>query len=67
MRTSHTRTAATLTALGIILAVGTAQAQKETGPKVEKTYGEGLPRDSATLTFADDQYPTWPLTPAQKD
>jgi len=68
VRTSHTCRVATLTALGIILAVGTtSQAQKETGPKVEKTYGEGLPRDSAKLTFGDDQYPSWPLTPAQKE
>jgi hypothetical protein len=33
---------------------------------VEKTYGEGLPRDRDRLIFADDQYPFWPLTPEQK-
>ena len=33
------------------------------GPKVEKTYGEGLPRDRDRVVFADDQYPVWPLTP----
>lgn len=42
------------------------RAQKELGPKVEKTYGEGLPRDGATLLFSDDQYPVWPLTASQQ-
>ncbi len=36
------------------------------GPKVEKTYGEGLPRDRDRLIFSDDQYPEWPLTPEQR-
>ena len=36
------------------------------GPPVEKTYGSGLPRDADTLIFSDDQYPVWPLTPAQQ-
>jgi hypothetical protein len=43
-----------------------AQSPSETGPKVEKTYGAGLPRDGASLIFTDDQYPAWPLTPEQK-
>jgi hypothetical protein len=42
------------------------RAQSDRGPKVEKTYGEGLPRDRDRLIFADDQYPAWPLTPAQQ-
>jgi hypothetical protein len=43
-----------------------AAAQMEDGPKTEKTYGQGLPRDHAKLIFADDQYPVWPLTPEQR-
>jgi hypothetical protein len=43
-----------------------AAAQTDVGPKVEKTYGEGLPRDKDTLLFSDQQYPVWPLTPAQQ-
>jgi len=42
-----------------------ASAQTELGPRVEKTYGQGLPRDLETLAFDDDQYPFWPLTPEQ--
>ena len=40
---------------------GTAFAQMEDGPKTEKTYGKGLPRDHATLLFRDDEYPDYPL------
>lgn len=36
------------------------------GPQVAKTYGRGLPRDSDTLLFRDDQYPVWPLTASQQ-
>ena len=39
--------------------------QFDHGPKVEKTYGEGRPRDHDTLIFADNQYPVWPLTAEQ--
>lgn len=45
---------------------GSLRAQHEAGPKVAKTYGEGLPRDAAQLLFRDDQYPAWPLTPEQQ-
>ncbi len=48
------------------LTAATVSGQKETGPAVEKTFGEGLPRDSARILFADEQYPSWPLTPAQQ-
>jgi len=44
----------------------TSHAQMGYGPKVEKTYGQGLPRDKDKLVFTDDQYPVWPLTPAQQ-
>jgi len=59
--------------LGIIAAAviaaaasATPRAQMDYGPKVEKTYGQGLPRDKDKLIFTDDQYPVWPLTPAQQ-
>ena len=49
------------------MAVVSTSAQKgEVGPKVEKTYGEGLPRDRDRILFRDDQYPFWPLTPDQQ-
>ena len=43
-----------------------ARAQMDLGPAVEKTFGQGLPRDRDRLIFADDQYPVWPLTPEQR-
>ena len=42
-----------------------SSAQTDAGPPVERTYGQGLPRDRDLLVFDDDQYPVWPLTPAQ--
>jgi hypothetical protein len=58
---------ASLAAFGVVLAApAISYAQMDLGPKVEKTYGEGLPRDRDRLIFADDQYPVWPLTPEQK-
>ncbi len=36
------------------------------GPRVETTYGAGLPRHRDLLIFDDDQYPVWPLTPVQQ-
>lgn len=58
---------AALVAGGVLL-LGTvvSQAQKDTGPNVERTYGDGLPRDRDTLIFSDAQYPVWPLTPTQQ-
>jgi hypothetical protein len=55
--------------LAMMLALATmgSHAQKgEVGPKVEKTYGDGLPRDRDRIVFRDDQYPFWPLTPEQQ-
>jgi peptidase M28-like protein len=58
---------ASLAALGALLALSAvSSAQKDLGPQVQKTYGEGLPRDRDRLIFADDQYPVWPLTAEQK-
>lgn len=51
----------------VIAAVGSPHAQQgDLGPKVEKTYGDGLPRDRDRIVFRDDQYPVWPLTPEQQ-
>ena len=44
-----------------------SNAQMDLGPKVEKTYGAGLPRDRDRLLFADDQYPVWPLMLSKKN
>jgi hypothetical protein len=35
------------------------------GPKTEKTFGIGLPRDHASQLFTDKDYPVFPLTPAE--
>ena len=57
---------ASFVGLGVVLAcTAVPQAQRDSGPQVEKTYGAGLPRDANRLIFADDQYPFWPLTPEQ--
>src|SRR5438128_4023393 len=55
-----------LAACVMAAASATSHAQMGYGPKVEKTYGQGLPRDQDKLIFTDDQYPVWPLTPAQQ-
>src|SRR5262249_55880081 len=49
-------------------ALGTtvALAQMDDGPKTEKKYGIGLPRDHATQLFADPDYPVFPLKPGQE-
>lgn len=43
-----------------------SSGQTDRGPRVEKTYGAGLPRDRDRLIFDDEQYPVWPLTPEQR-
>jgi hypothetical protein len=61
------RTRLAVAAAAIIATIAGVAAQKgELGPKVEKTYGDGLPRDRDRIVFRDDQYPVWPLTPAQQ-
>jgi len=47
-------------------ASGTVGAQTDPGPRVEKTFGDGLPRDWNRVVFSDEHYPVWPLTPAQQ-
>src|SRR5690349_9750390 len=58
--------AATAAALIAVQPAPRAQGQAQRGPAVEKTFGEGLPRDIDRIVFADAQYPDWPLTPAQQ-
>src|SRR5262245_43615974 len=66
MNVSRLRGLAFLAGLGLSLgAPVAAAAQMDDGPKTEKTFGQGLPRDHARLVFGDDQYPVWPLTPEQ--
>ena len=36
------------------------------GPKSEKTFGIGLPRNHASQLFSDKDYPVFPLKPARK-
>jgi hypothetical protein len=60
------RTRLAVAAAAIVATIAAVGAQKgEVGPKVEKTYGDGLPRDRDRIVFRDDQYPFWPLTPDQ--
>lgn len=59
------RTHLALAALAAFCLPAPAAAQMDLGPATEKTYGRGLPRDRDSLLFRDEQYPTWPLTPAQ--
>lgn len=64
---SLTRTATCLIVLTVpVLGTVLAHAQTDPGPRVEKTFGDGLPRDWDRLVFSDDQYPSWPLLPAQQ-
>ena len=58
---------ALLATAGMWLATpASSSAQIERGPVVERTYGQGLPRDHQTLLYSDDQYPVWPLTAEQR-
>jgi hypothetical protein len=55
---------AVLTAL--LLSTTASVAQMRSGPKVEKTYGLGLPRDMDKLLIGDHEYPDYPLKPGQE-
>ena len=57
---------AALAAAAVLSTPAASWAQMDLGPRVEKTYGSGLPRDRDRLIFDDDQYPVWPLTPEQQ-
>ena len=41
-------------------------AQMEDGPKTEKSFGSGLPRDHDKLLFRDEDYPVFALKPDQE-
>ncbi len=45
---------------------GSAIAQMDLGPKTEKTYGIGLPRNHASQLFKDADYPVFALKPGQE-
>jgi len=49
-----------------VMASSAAMAQMDQGPKTEKTYGIGLPRDHASQLFSDKDYPVFPLKPGQE-
>ncbi len=49
-----------------VLITNAAVAQMDHGPKTEKTFGVGLPRDHASQLFADKDYPVFPLKPGQE-
>jgi hypothetical protein len=49
-----------------VLITNAAVAQMDQGPKTEKTFGIGLPRDHASQLFADKDYPVFPLKPGRK-
>ena len=49
-----------------ILVSNAAMAQMDQGPKTEKTFGIGLPRDHASQLFSDKDYPVFPLKPGQE-
>lgn len=53
-------------ALTAIFCSGVALAQMDTGPRVEKTFGIGLPRDHASQLFKDEDYPVFALKPGQE-
>jgi hypothetical protein len=55
-----------LALLAGVLASGAAIAQMDQGPKTEKTFGIGLPRDHASALFADSDYPVFPPKPGQE-
>ncbi len=55
-----------LAAAAVLTTAAPSSAQMDLGPRVDKTYGSGLPRDRDRLIFDDDQYPVWPLTPEQR-
>ena len=43
-----------------------AKAQMDHGPKTDKSYRIGLPRDHASQLFPDKDYPVFPLKPGQE-
>ncbi|HSH74901.1 MAG TPA: M28 family peptidase [Longimicrobiales bacterium] len=67
MHLAQSRVVPAVAALGMAIALSApSSAQTDLGPAVERTYGQGLPRDRELLLFDDAQYPTWPLTAGQE-
>jgi hypothetical protein len=66
MTTWRITSLASLAAVAALLMPAASSAQMDLGPRVDTTYGVGLPRDRDRLIFDDDQYPVWPLTPEQQ-
>ena len=50
----------------VLLTSAPTVAQMGVGPKTEKTYGIGLPRDHASQLFKDADYPVFALKPGQE-
>jgi hypothetical protein len=57
---------ASIALMTVVLVSNAAMAQMDQGPKTEKTYGIGLPRDHASQLFADKDYPVFSLKPGQE-
>ncbi len=57
---------ANITLMTGALITSVALAQMDQGPKTEKTFGIGLPRNHASQLFSDKDYPVFPLKPGQE-
>ena len=57
---------ASITLMTGVLITSMAVAQMDQGPKSEKTFGIGLPRNHASQLFSDKDYPVFPLKPGQE-
>ena len=60
------QTVASVALITSVSASSAVMAQMDHGPKTEKTFGIGLPRDHASQLFADKDYPIFPLKPGQE-
>src|SRR4030095_5232404 len=58
--------AASIALMTAVLITSVAVAQMDRGPKTDKIYGIGLPRDHASQLFSDRDYPVFPLKPGQE-
>jgi Peptidase family M28 len=58
--------AASIALMTGVLITSVAVAQMDRAPKMDKTYGIGLPRDHASQLFSDRDYPVFPLKPGQE-
>src|SRR5262245_16322840 len=65
-RSTARHAAGTVALIAGALAASIAMAQMDNGPKTEKSYGIGLPRNHASQLFSDADYPVFPLKPGQE-